>query len=246
MKTVIIIPARYKSTRFPGKPLSLILGKPLILWVVEICVKALSVDRVYVATEDCRIKNVVEMAGYQVVMTSDKPLTGTDRIAEVIDEIDADIYINVQGDEPLVKCDDILRVIKEKERYPNCVIKGYCKIGDDEDPESLNIPKVIFTNNQKMIYMSRQIIPGCKNDDNVPSFYYKAVCIYGFSKKDLQNYKEFGGKSELEGYEDIEILRYLDIGTTVRLVEMDEGSLAVDIPEDILRVEAKLQQKFND
>ena len=240
MKTVIIIPARYKSSRFPGKPLTLILGKEMILWVAELCSRAISTENIYVATEDYRIKNIVEKAGFNVIMTSDSPLTGTDRLAEAANQIRADIYINVQGDEPLINPSDILKVIEAKKMYPNDVIKGFCKIGDDEDPENLNIPKVIFTEDHRMVYMSRQLIPGSKVKENRPKNYYKAVCIYAFSKKNLNDYANFGRKSILEFHEDIEILRFLDIGTTVRLIETQKGSLAVDIPSDVVRVESEI------
>jgi 3-deoxy-manno-octulosonate cytidylyltransferase (CMP-KDO synthetase) len=244
MKTVIIIPARYKSSRFPGKPLTPILGKPMILWVAELCARAISIKNVYIATEDFRIKDTVESAGFNAIMTSDKPLTGTDRIAEVANQIEADIYINVQGDEPLINPSDITRIIDEKKKYPNSVIKGFCKIGRDEDPKNINIPKVIFTEDKRMVYMSRQLLPGSKSVENIPLSYYKAVCIYAFSKKDLSDYAKFGRKSTLELYEDIEILRFLDIGTTVRLVETKEGSLAVDVPGDVQVVEDAITKKM--
>ena len=170
-------------------------------------------------------------------MTSKKHPTGTDRIAEVSELIDADIYINVQGDEPLIDPNDINRIIQEKIKHPNCVIKGYTKISDHEDPDNLNIPKVIFTKDKKMIYMSRQKIPGSKNSKLIPTDYYKAVCIYAFNRKELESYKQFGKKSELEKVEDIEILRFLDLDITVRLVETESVSLAVDIPDDVKKVE---------
>jgi len=159
MKVVIIIPARYKSTRFPGKPLTPILGKPMILWVAEICAQALPMEFVYVATDDLKIKKVVEEAGFNVLMTSEKALTGTDRIADAANQIDADIYINVQGDEPLLDPNDILSILEVKKKYPNEVINGYSKIDENENPENLNIPKVVFNENNQMIYMSRQLIP---------------------------------------------------------------------------------------
>lgn len=243
MKTVIIIPSRYKSSRFPGKPLTQILGKPLILWVAELCARALPVEHVYVATEDERIKEVVEKNRFNVVMTSDKPLTGTDRLAEAAEQIDADIYINVQGDEPLVNPEDILKIIEAKKQYPDDVINGYCSIAEEEDPRSINIPKAIFTEDQRMVYMSRQLLPGFKSEEKAPSSYYKAVCIYAFSKNDLRDYAGFGRKSALEQCEDIEILRFLEIGTTIRLVETQEGSLAVDVPEDVARVEEVMLSK---
>ena len=243
MKTVIIIPARYKSTRFPGKPLTLILGKPMILWVAELCAEVLPTQCVYIATEDFQIKEIVEKAGFNVVMTSSKALTGTDRIAEAATKIEADIYINVQGDEPLLNPADILTIIETKKMYPNEVINGYSKIDDNEEPESVNIPKVVFNENQQMVYMSRNLLPGTKTKDCVPPHYYKQVCIYAFSKKELIDYAEFGRKGTLEYYEDIEILRFLDIGINIRVVETKSVSLAVDVPEDVKRVEEEILRR---
>ncbi len=110
MRTVVLIPARYSSSRFPGKPLVKLLGKPMILWVAELACKAVDKNDVFVATDDSRIAEVVESAGFGVVMTSDSCLTGTDRLAEAAAKIDADIFINVQGDEPLASADDILKI----------------------------------------------------------------------------------------------------------------------------------------
>ena len=243
MKTVIIIPARYKSTRFPGKPLTPIQGKPMILWVAELCAEVLPAEFVYVATEDFQIKEIVEKAGFNVVMTSNKCTTGTDRIAEAATQIEADIYINVQGDEPLLNPADILKIIEAKKMYPNEVINGYCKIGDNEDPESVNIPKVIFNENQQMVYMSRNLLPGTKTKDFIPPNYYKQVCIYAFSKKELIDYAEFGRKGTLEYYEDIEILRFLDIGVNIRVIETKDDSLAVDVPDDVIKVEEEILRR---
>jgi 3-deoxy-manno-octulosonate cytidylyltransferase (CMP-KDO synthetase) len=237
MKTVIIIPARFKSSRFPGKPLTPILGKPMILWVAEICAKTLPIEFVYIATDDLRIKEVVEEAGFNVVMTSKKALTGTDRIADAANQIDADIYINVQGDEPLLNPNDILSIIDTKKKYPNEVINGYCKINDNENPESLNIPKVVFNENNQMLYMSRHLIPGSKSIQIKPPHYFKQVCIYAFNKNELLDFVNFGRKGTIEYYEDIEILRFLDIGSKIRVVETMGSSLAVDVPEDVKKVE---------
>ena len=243
MKTVIIIPARYKSTRFPGKPLTPILGKPMILWVAELCAEVLPAEFVYVATEDFQIKEIVEKSGFNVVMTSNKCFTGTDRIAEAATQIEADIYVNVQGDEPLLNPADILKIIEAKTMYPNEVINGYCKIGDNEEPASVNIPKVIFNENQQMVYMSRNLLPGTKTKDFVPPHYYKQVCIYAFNKQELIDYAEFGRKGTLEYYEDIEILRFLDIGVNIRVIETKSVSLAVDVPEDVIKVEEEILRR---
>ncbi|MBD2837691.1 3-deoxy-manno-octulosonate cytidylyltransferase [Pseudomonas sp. JM0905a] len=242
MRTVIIIPARFKSSRFPGKPLVPLLGKPMILWVAELCAKALPIQDVYIATEDQRIADVVEAAGFNAIMTSDKALTGTDRLAEAAAKIDADIYLNVQGDEPLLDPQDILKVLEFKKQHPKDVINGYCPLGPAEDPQSVNIPKVIFTEDHRLVYMSRLAIPGFKSKENRPDTYFKQVCIYAFSREDLLRYGQFGRKSTLEQSEDIEILRFLEWGTPIRMVETQPGSLAVDIPEDVLVVEDELRR----
>jgi 3-deoxy-manno-octulosonate cytidylyltransferase (CMP-KDO synthetase) len=236
-KVVIVIPARYKSSRFEGKPLAKILGVPMILRVCELCAEALNIKYVYVATDDIRIKKIVESAGFNAIMTSDAHPTGTDRIAEVSNIIDADIYINVQGDEPVIDSADIKRIIEEKVKYPKCVIKGFSKITSNEDPNNLNTVKVVFTENNKMIYMSRSLIPGSKSSKLNASNYYKAVCIYAFNKYELKAYSEYGRKSKMESNEDIEILRFLELGIDVRLVETYSASLAVDEPDDISKVE---------
>jgi len=240
MKTIVVIPARYKSSRYPGKPLAPLLGKPMILWVAELSAKAVGADRVYVATDDERIAEVVRNAGFQVTMTSEQALTGTDRLAEVAEKVDADIYVNVQGDEPLVSPQDILSAIEQKKSYPDQVINGYCALSKDEDPHSVNIPKVLFTEKQQMIYMSRQAIPGAKDSRYAPTEYYKQVCIYAFSRQELIDYGRFGRKSIVEQSEDIEILRFLEWGQGIRMFETQSGSLAVDVPEDVEKVEAVL------
>ncbi|WP_415754972.1 3-deoxy-manno-octulosonate cytidylyltransferase [Pseudomonas leptonychotis] len=242
MRTVIIIPARFKSSRFPGKPLVPLLGKPMILWVAGLCAKALPKQDVYIATEDQRIADAVEAAGFNAIMTSDSALTGTDRLAEAAAKIDADIYLNVQGDEPLLDPQDILKVLAFKKRYPNDVINGYCPLGPTEDPHSVNIPKVIFTEDHQLVYMSRQALPGFKSKESQPVTYFKQVCIYAFSREDLLKYSQFGRKSTLEQSEDIEILRFLEWGTSIRMIETQSGSLAVDIPEDVLVVEEALRE----
>ena len=215
----------------------------MILWVAELCAEVLPAEFVYVATEDFQIKEIVEKAGFNVVMTSNKCPTGTDRIAEAATKIEADIYINVQGDEPLLNPADIVTIIETKKMHPNEVINGYSKIGDNEDPKNVNIPKVIFNENQQMVYMSRNLLPGTKTKEFVPPNYYKQVCIYAFSKKELNDYAEFGRKGTLELYEDIEILRFLDIGLNIRVVETKSASLAVDVPEDVIRVEEEILRR---
>lgn len=241
MRSVVMIPARFGSSRYPGKPLVPLLGKPMVLCVAELSAEAVGADNVYVATEDARIAEVVEGAGFNAVMTSDDHLTGTDRLAEAAQKVEADIYINVQGDEPLVYPPDIVKVRDEKIAHMEDVINGFSWVGDSEDPNSLNIPKVISTEDNKMIYMSRVALPGYKDEKNAPERYKKQVCIYAFTREELTAFRGFGRKSELERSEDIEILRFLELGKSIRLVETRPGSLAVDVPDDVPKVESALK-----
>ena len=216
----------------------------MILWVAKVCSSVLGKKNVYVATENEKIFKLAIENGYKAVMTSKNCLTGTDRLAEVAKKIRADIYVNVQGDEPLVNSKDIKRIIKEKQKFPNEVINGYTKITKKEDPKNINIPKVIFTKNNRLIYISRQIIPGFKNKKHKPMVYYKQVCIYAFSRSELLTFKDYKGKSIIEKSEDIEILRFLEWNKTIRVVKTSVGSLAVDSPEDIKPVEIELKKNL--
>ena len=242
MKTVIIIPARYKSSRFPGKPLVDLLGKPMILWVAELSARAVGKENVYVATDDDQIAEVVQQAGYSAVMTSDSALTGTDRLAEAALQIDADIYVNVQGDEPIIDPVDICKVRDKKIECSNAIINAFCWISEEENPESVNIPKVITNEKGQLIYMSRKALPGYKDTKNAPLRYKKQVCIYAFTKEELIAFQEFGRKSALEACEDIEILRFLEMDKSILMIESSGGSLAVDVPDDVLKVEAALRE----
>lgn len=243
MSACVIIPARHASTRYPGKPLVPLLGKAMVLWVAELSARAVGQDHVYVATEDDRIADVVRAAGFTALMTSPEALTGTDRLAEAALMIDYDIYVNVQGDEPLVDPEDIRRCIALKTEKPEMIINGFCWMGPDEDPTSVNIPKVIATEAGVMVYMSRSPLPGFKEAKTAPVGYMKQVCIYGFTREELAAYADFGRKSALEQVEDIEILRFLELGHRIAMYECAPGSLAVDVPEDVARVEAALTEK---
>ncbi|WP_271912221.1 3-deoxy-manno-octulosonate cytidylyltransferase [Vreelandella alkaliphila] len=240
MRSVVLIPARYGSSRYPGKPLVNLLGKPMVLWVAELSAKAVGKENVYVATEDQRIADVVVSAGFQAVMTTDDALTGTDRLAQAAEHIDADVFINVQGDEPLVDPIDILKVRDAKVANMGDVINGFSWVSDEEDPHSVNIPKVISTEDNILVYMSRVALPGYKDQKCAPSRYKKQVCIYAFTLEELRSFRTFGRKSTLEHSEDIEILRFLEMGKTIRLIETKPGSLAVDIPDDVAKVEVAM------
>jgi 3-deoxy-manno-octulosonate cytidylyltransferase (CMP-KDO synthetase) len=242
-RACVVIPARYGSSRYPGKPLVPLLGKPMILWVAELAARAVGPDHVYVATEDARIREVVEVAGFKALMTASTALTGTDRLAEASRLIDYDFYINVQGDEPLVDPADIRRCIELKREHPDRIINGFTWIGPDEDPTSVNIPKVVTNEAGIMVYMSRQLLPGYKDPAEAPDRYKKQVCIYGFSGSELSAFQAFGRKGTLERYEDIEILRFLELDRTILMYECSPGSLAVDVEDDVARVEEAMHRR---
>lgn len=243
MRSCVIIPARHASTRFPGKPLVHLLGKPMVLWVAELSARAVGREHVYIATEDERIAKVVRDANFSALMTSSDALTGTDRVAEAAQMVDYDIYVNVQGDEPLVEPDDIGRCIALKAERPEMIVNGFTWIGQDENPVSVNLPKVITDEAGIMVYMSRNPLPGFKEANNAPVRYMKQVCIYGFTREELAAYAGFGRKSALENAEDIEILRFIELERQIRMYECHPGSLAVDEPEDVARVELALKKQ---
>ena len=238
--TIIVIPARYKSTRLPGKPLIEFANKPMIIIVAERCAEALGKSHVYVATDDIKIKQTCEKYGVNVIMTSEKHLTGTDRIAEASQKLNADYIINVQGDEPLINPEDIKAVIEEKHKYPNDIINAYTTIKSTDDVASKTIPKVVVNENNKLIYMSRSVVPGLK-DDNLNPEYKKQVCIYGFTNDQLKAFSSYGRKSTIEAFEDIEILRFFEIGYDVRMVEVHSRYIAVDTENDVSRVREILE-----
>lgn len=238
MKFVIIIPARYRSTRFPGKPLTQICGKSLVQRVWERCVLAVPETDVYVATDDKRIATHCTQQGIRVLMTKDSCLTGTDRVYEASLQVEADIYINVQGDEPLIKPSDIQAVMNMARSSPGAIVNAMCSITNELDFNSPFVPKVVTRPDGRLLYMSRAAIPSTKSHGFVSA--NKQVCIYGFTKQALAAFYDHGKKTALEDIEDIEILRFLELGFEVKMIAVSGASLAVDTPEDVVRVEAAI------
>jgi 3-deoxy-manno-octulosonate cytidylyltransferase (CMP-KDO synthetase) len=239
-RTVIVIPARYKSSRFPGKPLAKINGREMVLIVADKASEAIGKENVYIATENMEIVKIAKNEGYNVVITSDSCLTGTDRVAEASLEIDADIFINIQGDEPLIDPNDIKKSIDLKKLYPDYVINCMSKLHKDEEASNKKIPKVICDLDQNLIYCSRNVIPGFKEKNT--SDIFKQVCIYVFDKNQLRKFHSTK-KSPLELSEDIEIVRCLEKGMKVKMLKVDKVSYAVDYPEDIKVIEENLNGK---
>ena len=239
MKSIIVIPARIQSSRLPRKPLIQIAGKSLIQRTYERCNLAVPKERIYVATDNSEIFKHCEQNDIQVLMTSENCLTGTDRVAEVAEQIEADYYINVQGDEPLMNPQDIIDTIKAAEKYNGEIINGYAPI-DEQDYLSLTVPKVVLRPDGRLLYMSRSPIPGNKNA--VFQKAWRQVCVYAFPKVTLKKFKKQTKKTLLEAEEDIEILRFLELGYEVRMIPLSVDSISVDVPEDVERVKLKLNE----
>jgi len=234
MDIKIVIPSRYKSSRFPGKSLVDLRGKSLIERVWERCCMAIPEKDVFVATEDEIIRKHCEEKGIQVIMTTDKCLTGTDRVYEVSLNLDADLIINVQGDEPLISPNDIIKIINAYCEDPGTVYCGMCPVLSEEDFRSSSVPKVVTKDNNELLYMSRAPIPTDKNLGFINSM--KQVCIYAFPKDALRDFGNSKNKSRLEQIEDIEILRFFELGYSIKMVEVSQSSIAIDYPKDVDRV----------
>lgn len=230
---LLVIPARFRSSRFPGKPLADLCGKSLIRHVWDKCVQAVGAEEVVIATDDESIQSHCLSQGMQVVMTSSQCLTGTDRVCEVALKIKRDIYINVQGDEPLIDSKDILKILDTARSHRDTIINGMCPIEDEEDFYSPNVPKVITTPDRKLIYMSRSPVPTGKKHEFIGAM--RQVCIYAFPRNAILEFGRHKEKTKIEEIEDIEILRFLEMGKDVRMVEVNGSPLAVDTPEDLER-----------
>lgn len=241
MKYILVIPARYESSRLPGKPLINLVGVPMIVRTFQQCRKAVPADKIYVATDDKRIQSVCIQNEIQVLITSPNCLTGTDRVAEVANLVDADTYLNIQGDEPVFNPNDLTELITFAEKYPDQILNGYCDIRDEELFRCESIPKVVMRPDGRLLYMSRAPIPTNKNLEFVKS--WKQVCAYAFPKEAIKTFSDTRNKSKLEEIEDIEILRFLELGFEVRMIQMSDSSISVDTPEDVFRVEQAIRKR---
>ncbi len=246
MKIIGVIPARYKSSRFPGKPLANICGRPMIWWVYQQCRKVENFDAVYVATDDQKIFDTCTELGVEVIMTSDSHNTGTDRVGEVARRIPADLIVNIQGDEPLLEPHTIKAAIEPFYTNPDLEITNLMtKIKDPVDVVNFTIPKVITNKDGIGIYLTRATAPYPKGGINFA--YYKQVCVYCFKPDALKFYCDYGlkyGKAKIEAVEDIEILRFIENGYRVQYIEVDSETVAVDTPSDLEKVRAIVAAKI--
>jgi len=239
MNLAIVIPARFASSRLPGKPLIKIDGIPMIQRTYERCAISFCKKKIFVLTDSLKIKKFCKSKNIKCALTSSKCLTGTDRVAEFSLKNKFTHYLNVQGDEPCFNPDDIYKLINFAKKNPNHIINGYTKINCINDYYNPNIPKVAFDENNNLLYMSRAPIPSSKKKKFNTS--YKQVCAYIYPKKKLLQFIKKKTKTKFENFEDIEILRFLEIGIKVKMIELSNESISVDIKSDLNKVKRRLR-----
>jgi len=242
MKVLGVIPARYKSTRFEGKPLVLIDGVPMLKRTYMQAAKSELLDDIVVATEDSRIYDFCIKENIQVEMTSPDCLTGTDRLAEISKKYDYDLYVNIQGDEPVIDPGSIEQIV---ELYKSSggkyeVYNLYKIITDQIEINSNTIVKVIVNELDEVMYMSRLPVPYSNSD--IKSIYKQQIPVYGFTKKAFDIFATLN-KTINEKVEDIELLRFVDLGYKIKMAETKVDSIAVDVPNDVIKVELFLRSK---
>lgn len=236
-----VIPARYASTRFPGKPLALIGCKPMIQWVYEQARQSKKLNRVLVATDDSRIRDAVCAFGGEAVMTTATCASGTDRVAEAVRNRKTDIVVNIQGDEPFIhpKAIDLVAevLIHDAETKMGTLVK---RIFHEQELTSPHVVKVIINQKGYALYFSRNAIPFYRDSDEPTDWiknhvYYKHLGIYSYRSEFLQEMSQWKPTS-LETAEKLEQLRVLEHGVLIKVAETDSETVSVDTPEDLERV----------
>ena len=244
MKILGVIPARFGSTRFPGKPLVSLQGRPLIQWTLEGAKKAKLLSDVIVATDDERIKKAVEDVGGKVVMTASELPTGSDRIHAAIQGLDCDVVINIQGDEPLVTGELVDRLAQVFIDEPSMDMATLAHPISEEELQSPNSVKVVLNHNDEALYFSRYAIPYSRNTAEKMGSHegsLKHIGMYAYSKKFLKKFCE-APPAFIENAESLEQLRALYLGAKIKVIRVKEASLGVDTPEDLVRLEKLLSQ----
>lgn len=241
MKILAVIPARYASTRFPGKPLVDIKGKTMIQRVYEQAKLCKSFAEVIVATDDERIFKHVKAFGGKVMMTNENHPSGTDRCAEVLSKLDEkyDAVVNVQGDEPFIQPEQLEQLIECFKNPKTQIATLVKKIDTTDDLLNINLPKVIFNKDMKALYFSRLPIPGQKSVDTEQWVknhqYYRHIGLYGYRADTLKEITKLA-PSPLENIESLEQLRWLEAGYTITVSVTEFESIGIDTPGDLDKI----------
>lgn len=237
-KVTLVIPARYASTRFPGKPLALLRGKPMLQWVWEGAKTSTFGTRVVVATDDQRIHDAARDFGAECVMTRADHPTGTDRVAEVAQHDDGEIYINVQGDEPLIRGEVIDAVIRPLVEDASVnMASAYRDLAAGENAAHADLVKVVCALNGDALYFSRSPIPHFR--DGASPVHHVHIGLYGYRRGFLLGLSKLP-PTPLELAEKLEQLRVLEHGHKIRMVKVAYESIGVDRPEDLQKAESRL------
>ncbi|RJS17393.1 3-deoxy-manno-octulosonate cytidylyltransferase [Corallococcus sp. H22C18031201] len=240
-RTVAVIPARYASTRFPGKPLTRIAGVPMIEHVWNRCREANAFDEVYVATDDARIRDVVAGFGGHAVMTSPDCATGTDRVAEVARQHPAvDVWVNVQGDEPLVD-PAALKLLAGLFADDTVRMGTLVRPLEADEVDSPNVVKAVLSRSGDALYFSRAAIPFAR-EPGTPASRLGHIGLYGYRRDVLLRLATLP-PTPLEETEKLEQLRALEHGIPIRCARVTWRTVAVDVPEDVARVEAVIRER---
>ena len=242
-KVAIIIPARYGSSRLLGKPLVDICGKPMIQHVYERAVDVAHVSAVIVATDDYRIQEVVEGFGGQCMMTSSEHPSGTDRLTEVMQDIKAGIYINLQGDKPLVKTEELTTLINGMLSDYSIQVGILCYPISSQEAANPNTVKVIISHTGQALYFSRSLIPYPQQPEIAQ--YWSHAGIYAYRRDILEAYAQLPS-SELEKMEMLEQLRLLDAGVSIKAFKITSGCPGVDTPACLERVRTIMSGKYRE
>ena len=239
---IAVIPARYESSRFPGKPLASIAGKPMIQHVVERARQARRVSRVIVATDDDRIRAAVTSFGGEAAMTRRDHRSGTERIAEVAVHLPAEIYVNVQGDEPLISPEVIDAAVETISSDAEIQVATLCvPISQPAEIMDPNVVKIVTDFDSNALYFSRAPIPWVRDAAQpVAARHFKHIGIYAFRREALLEFPTLP-PGELEHLEQLEQLRWLENGYRIRVGECEYSGVAVDVPADVPRVEEILR-----
>ena len=243
-KVTVIIPARYGSKRLPGKPLIMLANKPLVLHVVDRAREISAVDKVIVATDDERILKAVQQEGETAVMTPENLKSGTDRVGWVARELDSDIIVNLQGDEPLIEAEAVETAIQTlvEDKTVSVATLGY-PITKEKVWQDPNVVKVITDDDYRALYFSRHPIPYFRNSTFKPLPYlFQHLGVYIFRRDFLLSYITWD-RSPLEDAEKLEQLRILSKGHSIKIIQSRHASFGVDSPEDVERVALMLKQK---
>jgi 3-deoxy-manno-octulosonate cytidylyltransferase (CMP-KDO synthetase) len=255
-KAVVLIPARFASSRLPGKALLEIGGKPMICWVIERAKEARNVARVIVATDDERIVDVVKSAGYEAIMTRADHLSGTDRLAEVAETLDANIIVNLQGDEPLISTQTIERAIEASNDESVGIVTTWEAIETAADVLNHDVVKIVVDNSGRALYFSRSPVPypreavrkhvtlesALRNEPGLLGQFRKHTGLYVYRKEVLMEFTSWP-QSELERIECLEQLRAVEHGVKIKAIEASTPSIGVDTREDLERVRMSLQKE---